>query len=145
MTLPKCPAVSRTSPSINPPPSRRQEALDATSGYDSKIDVYSFAIVVWEVLERRIPFETNADFPDSMLLAIREIRGGVRPKEGAGCEAGGAALVALMRRCWESDPTVRPEFVVIADELTALRAGLGDGGGDEISLSVGRDDGTLLR
>ncbi len=84
--------------------------------------MYSFGVVMWEVMERRIPYETNEGFPESMVGAIGEIRGGVRPVVGGGCEEFGGGVVGLMRRCWDAEPGSRPTFAEALEELGCLRS-----------------------
>jgi hypothetical protein len=89
--------------------------------------------VMWEVMERRIPYETNEGFPESMVGAIGEIRGGVRPVVGEGCEEFGGGVVGLMRRCWSGEGGDRPTFGEVVEELGLLRRRCslgGEGGGD---------------
>lgn len=81
---------------------------------------------MWEVMERRIPFETNQDFPDQMMCAIAEIRGGARPAIGPGCEEFGEGLIGLLVRSWSGQADQRPSFGEIVEDLCVLKQNVGD-------------------
>eukprot|EP00903_Cladosiphon_okamuranus_P018690 g17203.t1 len=78
--------------------------------YNEKADVYSFGLILWEMLSLRRPFEglNRKEFVQSV------IKGGRRPplqQEWSG------ALRELMRRCWDVDMDMRPEFEEVEDAL----------------------------
>eukprot|EP00904_Undaria_pinnatifida_P005064 jgi/Undpi1/1688/HiC_scaffold_11.g05078.m1 len=80
--------------------------------YTVKVDVYSFGVVLWELWERRRPFE---DLRSRFDIADTVTAGG-RPTIGRGCPSPYAALV---RRCWHQDPARRPFFQDIVEDLEA--------------------------
>eukprot|EP00252_Welwitschia_mirabilis_P025911 TRINITY_DN826_c0_g2_i2.p1 TRINITY_DN826_c0_g2~~TRINITY_DN826_c0_g2_i2.p1 ORF type:complete len:1395 (-),score=305.36 TRINITY_DN826_c0_g2_i2:508-4692(-) len=78
-----------------------------------KVDVYSFGIVMWELLTGEEPYAK---------MHCGEIIGGIlnntlRPPIPDWCEPG---WKSLMERCWSPDPAARPSFSVIAAELRAM-------------------------
>ncbi|CAM9146986.1 unnamed protein product, partial [Hapterophycus canaliculatus] len=78
--------------------------------YTSKVDVYSFGVVLWELWERRRPFEelrSRFDIADT-------VAAGGRPPIGRGCPPPYADLI---RRCWHQDPAKRPPFQDIVEDL----------------------------
>jgi hypothetical protein len=107
------------------------------------VDVYSFAIVAWEVVERRVPYETNSDFPPAPLLSLAYIRDGGRPKFGGGGDEIGEAVVALIRRCWVEVPEERPPFAAIYAELSELLAQRGEVPFDERDMSLSVSSNTV--
>ncbi|CAL4904088.1 unnamed protein product [Urochloa decumbens] len=82
--------------------------------YDNKADVFSFAIVLWELITSKIPYDTMTP-----LQAAVGVRQGLRP--GLPKKAH-PKLLDLMQRCWEADPSNRPAFPDILAELEDLLA-----------------------
>ncbi|KAK3139388.1 hypothetical protein QOZ80_5AG0382470 [Eleusine coracana subsp. coracana] len=80
--------------------------------YDNKADVFSFAIVLWELITSKIPYDTMTP-----LQAAVGVRQGLRP--GLPKKAH-PKLLDLMKRCWEADPSNRPAFPEILAELEDL-------------------------
>jgi serine/threonine protein kinase len=78
-------------------------------------DVYSFGIIVWEMLTRQIPFGSDVQTPIRLLRMVTN--SGLRPTIPDGCPP---PLISLLERCWSAEPAVRPDFSVIVDDLTAF-------------------------
>ena len=85
--------------------------------YDERIDVFSFAIILWELLTSRLPY---ADMP-SLAAAAGVVERGLRPPVPPDTPP---AVADLMQRCWAADPVMRPPFTRICEELAAIRAAL---------------------
>ena len=84
--------------------------------YTFKADVYSYAIVLWEILAREPPF---ADYPPHKIM-YNVINYKERPpldKISRDCPQ---ELVYIMRACWEQDPTKRPSFKDIIQGLQSF-------------------------
>lgn len=96
------------------------ELLTATNKtrYSVKVDVYSFGMVMWELWEKKRPYEELTSRFDIM----DAIRSGNRPPVSDNCPP---AFRALMQRCWQAEPTRRPTFKYIErylkEELARVR------------------------
>ncbi|XP_009631994.1 serine/threonine-protein kinase STY46-like [Nicotiana tomentosiformis] len=80
--------------------------------YDQKADVFSFAIVLWELVTAKVPYDTMTP-----LQAALGVRQGLRPELP---ENAHPRLLDLMQRCWEAIPSDRPSFSEIQVELELL-------------------------
>ena len=75
---------------------------------------YSFAIVLWEIVTRQLPFD-HYRFNYEVLDAVCT---GERPTLPDDCEA---EMKTLIKDCWNGTPTERPSFQHIEERLSALQ------------------------
>ncbi|XP_050733763.1 probable serine/threonine-protein kinase nek3 isoform X2 [Eriocheir sinensis] len=78
--------------------------------YTEKCDVYSWGIILWEVVTRRVPFE-------DLGLAVRimwAVHQRVRPPLITGCPK---LLENLMKRCWDHNQDRRPRMEEVVEKM----------------------------
>ncbi|KAH3763593.1 serine/threonine protein kinase 2, CTR2 [Pelomyxa schiedti] len=83
-----------------------------TDAYTSKVDVYSFAIVLWEIFSRERAWGTVA----KPWLIFQKVAEGERPPLPPRADAP-AWVSPLISRCWAPDHASRPTFVELFHEL----------------------------
>ncbi|XP_064542024.1 dual specificity protein kinase pyk3-like [Drosophila montana] len=87
--------------------------------YAEKTDVYSFGIVLWEVLSRRKPFCEN-ELPSFPLL---QCIFGTRRQPPLNCVPdglGSSNIKSLISRCWDSDKNRRPNVNTVLLNLSMI-------------------------
>ncbi|KAF3777875.1 Serine/threonine-protein kinase [Nymphaea thermarum] len=77
--------------------------------YNHKVDAYSFAIVLWELLHNRMPFEGMSNLQAAYAAAFKNVRPSADnlPED----------LASLLTSCWQEDPNSRPNFSQIVKIL----------------------------
>ncbi|XP_026168629.1 receptor-interacting serine/threonine-protein kinase 2 isoform X1 [Mastacembelus armatus] len=87
---------------------------------DVKHDMYSYAIIMWEVLSRQIPFE---DVTNPMQIMFSVLRG-MRPDTSLGSLPANIpsreTLISLMTCGWTANPDERPSFLKCLIELEPM-------------------------
>uniref|UniRef100_A0A1J3G121 non-specific serine/threonine protein kinase n=1 Tax=Noccaea caerulescens TaxID=107243 RepID=A0A1J3G121_NOCCA len=80
--------------------------------YNQKVDVYSFGIVLWELITGLLPFQNMT----AVQAAFAVVNRGVRPTVPSDCLP---VLSDIMTRCWDANPEVRPCFLEVVSLLEA--------------------------
>ncbi|KAI8439551.1 hypothetical protein MSG28_013295 [Choristoneura fumiferana] len=83
------------------------------SSYTEKCDVFSWGIILWEVLSRRKPFEEGG----SAFQIMWAVHTGQRPHLIEGCPE---PIEQLMTQCWHKVPAERPSMAKVVEIMAAL-------------------------
>ncbi|KAK8870203.1 hypothetical protein M9Y10_008080 [Tritrichomonas musculus] len=89
------------------------EVLMSSPYYDEKVDIYSFGILMWELLTSECPYQNESLDPATLTLQIMEQN--KRPTIPPGTPPN---LKALIESCWNKDPKSRPSCHEIISDLS---------------------------
>lgn len=81
--------------------------------YSEKADIYSFGIVVWECIMRRLPYAGLT----AVQAAVGVVNHGLRPEIPCYVPS---QLASLIRSCWAAVPDQRPSFLQIASTVSSM-------------------------
>ncbi|KAL9321203.1 hypothetical protein ACSQ67_013042 [Phaseolus vulgaris] len=85
--------------------------------YGKKVDVYSFGLILWEMLTGTIPYEDM----NPIQAAFAVVNKNSRPVIPSDCPP---AMRALVEQCWSLQPDKRPEFWQIVKILEQFESAL---------------------
>jgi serine/threonine protein kinase len=83
------------------------------AAYSVSADVYSFAMVLWELITRQPLYPGMPPFQIIFTVGTQ----GLRPTLPPTCNSG---LASVIRDCWAEDPSQRPSFIALADRISQL-------------------------
>ncbi|GAA0173047.1 hypothetical protein Leryth_022325 [Lithospermum erythrorhizon] len=80
--------------------------------YDHKVDVYSFSLILWEMITNSTPFKGRTSILVAYAASSRNLRPSIEkiPEE----------IVPLLQSCWSNNPKERPEFSQISSILVNI-------------------------
>jgi len=83
--------------------------------YDEKVDVYSFGMIMFEIICREVPFEE-----EDPTVVVSMVTEGQRPDPEAIPPDCPPPLRKTMEQCWAHDPKSRPAFDVVLPAIQAV-------------------------
>ncbi|XP_010531127.1 PREDICTED: serine/threonine-protein kinase STY17-like [Tarenaya hassleriana] len=89
--------------------------------YDHRADVFSFAIVLWELLTGELPYS----YLTPLQAAVGVVQKGLRPEIPKHTHP---KLAELLEKCWQQDAAQRPKFSEIIEILQQITCKVGDEG-----------------
>lgn len=101
----------------------------SSNKYTEKCDVFSWGIIFWEVLTRRVPYENYRE-STAVLWAICNRK---RPPPIRNCPS---KLKDLMQSCWDPDPPSRPSMAQVVDIMETVFTHCSSHADDPIDLST---------
>ena len=85
--------------------------------YDSKADIHSFGIMLWEMWYGRQAF---TEFKGTGMPLFNFVDGDHRPKDMEGSKEPPVRWKQLMSRCWDGNPEKRLSAKICFQEITAI-------------------------
>jgi Protein tyrosine and serine/threonine kinase len=81
--------------------------------YGEAADVFSYAVVLWQLLTREEPFAGKGQVEAAAAVALDGKRMGFPPSTPP-------PVIELISQCWDAMPGHRPSFEAIVDSLTPM-------------------------
>lgn len=82
------------------------EVLDGQI-YDSKSDMYSFGMILWEMWYAKTAFQTEMAIRSQTFHLLNDIKGGLRPGHTVGRHQPWGEWQLVMETCWDGEPQHR--------------------------------------
>jgi hypothetical protein len=99
--------------------------------YDERVDVYSYAMVVWEMITGQTPFSGKTPLQVEDMIVYEERRPPIPVETPQG-------LKDLLTSCWDRDPTRRPSFDAIFEAFRSHKVFFLNTNDKEVDLVVER-------
>jgi hypothetical protein len=105
--------------------------------FNEKADVYSFGIVLWEILTRKEPFSHHKKFDVFREAICQKHERPPIPEDAP------TSLKQLLEACWAPDPKVRPSFRDVVHRLEEIIVDVAIN--DEVGRKIWRDGNLDLK
>ncbi|KAL0024386.1 hypothetical protein WJX79_007764 [Trebouxia sp. C0005] len=94
----------------------------SVQNFSKAADVYSFGIILWELMTWQVPWDDLNPFQIMMLLTQQHARPDILPVGSlpGGTWPGMREYILLMQACWEEEPDKRPDFESIIADLRGM-------------------------
>eukprot|EP01103_Thecamoeba_quadrilineata_P016060 TRINITY_DN5267_c0_g2_i1.p1 TRINITY_DN5267_c0_g2~~TRINITY_DN5267_c0_g2_i1.p1 ORF type:complete len:1706 (+),score=349.49 TRINITY_DN5267_c0_g2_i1:81-5198(+) len=86
--------------------------------YNTAVDVYSFGVIVWELLTREKPFGEYDKVWRNHFEFKNQILKGLRPTIPEQARASNPAICQMIVKCWDDNPMCRPTFASVIPLLS---------------------------
>src|SRR4051794_8499674 len=88
---------------FSPPPTAPE--IIRGGEYDERVDIYSFGMILWELLTRAKPYE-GQNFMATTMDVLKGIRPAIPPKTPT-------KYAKLVKKCWHGEANKRPSLTTI--------------------------------
>lgn len=85
--------------------------------YTQAVDMYSFGVVMWEVMTRHAPWKKYKRFFEVWKRVLQGERPRIRDRDAENAPRG---FLRLMKDCWSQNPSSRPSFIVALQTLRVM-------------------------
>ena len=96
------------------------EVFAGGSRYGPEVDVYSYGVIMWELLTRQQPWDEleATQYIEFYAALSAALEAGRRPAVAPADAEAHPQYVAMMAKCWAGDPHARPTFEMVSFGLT---------------------------
>ncbi|MEW5304214.1 MAG: hypothetical protein WDW36_006840 [Sanguina aurantia] len=122
--MPAFGSLTKSAETPNSPAWQSPEVL-AGSDYNTQSDVFSFGVILWEILTLGIPW-AKEDRPMHLLYIMNKVKDGFRLEFPPLADIPGPPLaelpelIAIAQACWAQDPAERPTMAGVAGKLDRI-------------------------